>query len=179
VIWQCNHKYDGDTPCRTPHLDENTIKAHFVTAVNTLLADTDEILENFKLMRTTVFDTTVLEKGLAELQNEIEVVSGLIEQAISENARFTLDQDKYQESYNGLVARFEQAKARHEAVTEEIKDKGFRLSRMKAFLNTLRKQDGLLTEFDEKLWRSLLDYMTVYGKDKMRFLFKDGTEIQI
>ena len=74
--------------------------------------------------------------------------------------------------------RFDLAKARHTAVTEEISDKQTRLSTINAFLYTLRKQDNLLTEFDEKLWCSLVDYATVYDKDDVRFTFKDGTEIQ-
>jgi len=47
-----------------------------------------------------------------------------------------------------------------------------------AFLYTLRKQENLLTEFDEKLWCSLVDYATVYDKDDVRFTFKNGTEIK-
>ncbi|MDD2235136.1 MAG: RNA polymerase subunit sigma-70 [Desulfitobacteriaceae bacterium] len=53
-----------------------------------------------------------------------------------------------------------------------------RLSTINAFLYTLRKQENLLTEFDEKLWCSLVDYATVYDKNDVRFTFKDGTEIQ-
>ena len=38
-------------------------------------------------------------------------------------------------------------------------------------------QDALLTEFDEKLRCSLVDYATVYDKGDVRFTFKDGTDI--
>ncbi len=138
----------------------------------------EEILGNFELVKSTVFDTADLEKEQAELQNELEVVAGMIQQAIGENAHFALDQGEYQERYNGLVDRFDLAKARHTAVTEEITGKQTRLSTINAFLYTLRKQNNLLTEFDEKLWCSLVDYATVYDKDDVRFTFKDGKEIQ-
>ncbi|NLF45492.1 MAG: recombinase family protein, partial [Syntrophomonadaceae bacterium] len=157
---------------------EETIKTLFISAVNKLLADRDEILGNFELIKYTVFDTADLEKEQAELQSEIEVVAGMIQQAISENAHFALDQAEYQARYNELVDRFDLAKARHTAVTEEITDKQTRLSTINAFLYTLSKQDNLLTEFDEKLWCSLVDYATVYDKDDVRFTFKDGTKIQ-
>lgn len=62
--------------------------------------------------------------------------------------------------------------------TPLITDKQTRLSTINAFLYTLRKQENLLTEFDEKLWCSLVDYATVYDKDDVQFTFKDGTEIQ-
>lgn len=178
TIYQCNHKYDDDNHCRTPHLDEEAIKTIFISAVNKLLSDREEILGNFELIKSTVFDTADLEKEQTELQNEIEVVAGMIQQTIGENAHFALDQGEYQERYNGLVDRFDLAKARHTAVTEEITDKQTRLSTINAFLNTLRKQEKLLTEFDEKLWCSLVDYATVYDKDNIRFIFKDSTEIR-
>jgi site-specific DNA recombinase len=178
TVWQCNHKYEDDNRCQTPHLDEETIKILFISAVNKLLSDREEILGNFELIKSTVFDTTDLEKEQAELQNELEVVAGMIQQAIGENAHFALDQGEYQERYNGLVDRFDLAKARHTAVTEEITDKQTRLSTINTFLYTLRKQDNLLTDFDEKLWCSLVDYATVYNKDDVRFTFKNGTEIQ-
>ena len=143
-----------------------------------LLCEREEILGNFELIKSTVFDTADLEKEQAQLQNELEVVAGIIQQAIDENAHFALDQGEYQERYNGLVDRFDLAKARHTAVTEEITDKQTRLSTINTFLYTLRKQDNLLTDFDEKLWCSLVDYATVYNKDDVRLTFKNGTEIQ-
>lgn len=162
TIYQCNRKYDDDNHCRTPHLDEETIKTLFISAVNKLFSDKEEILGNFELIKSTVFDTADLEKKQAELQNEIEVVAGMIQQAIGENAHFALDQGEYQERYN-----------------EEITDKQTRLSTINAFLYTLRRQDNLLTEFDEMLWCSLVDYATVYDKDDVRFTYKDGTVINV
>lgn len=178
TVYQCNRKYDGDNLCRTPHLDKETIKNLFISAVNKLLSDREEILENFEFIKARIFDTADLEKEQAELQNEIEVVAGMIQQAIGENAHFALSQEEYHARYNGLVDRFELAKARHAAVTKEITDKQTRLFTMNAFLDILRRQNNLLTEFDEKLWCSLVDYATVYGKGNVLFTFKDGTEIQ-
>ncbi|NLE26929.1 MAG: hypothetical protein GX625_16620 [Clostridiaceae bacterium] len=57
-------------------------------------------------------------------------------------------------------------------------DKQTRLSTINAFLHALKKQENLLTEFDEKLWCSLVDYATVYDKGDVRFTFKDGSEIK-
>ena len=34
-----------------------------------------------------------------------------------------------------------------------------------------------VTEFHENIWYALLDYVTVYDKEDIRFTFKAGTEI--
>ncbi|WP_244830088.1 recombinase family protein [Acidaminococcus fermentans] len=45
------------------------------------------------------------------------------------------------------------------------------------FIGVLEKQ-GIITEFDENLWVSLLDFITIYSEKDMRITFCDGTEIQ-
>ena len=45
------------------------------------------------------------------------------------------------------------------------------------FIKTIKKQEKMLTEFDEVLWESLLESATIKDKDVIVFRFKDGTEI--
>lgn len=44
-------------------------------------------------------------------------------------------------------------------------------------INTLKKQEKLLTKFDGLVWGSLLESATIKDKDVIVFRFKDGTEI--
>ena len=50
---------------------------------------------------------------------------------------------------------------------------------LSSFAKKLKEQETLLTEFDEGLWGTLVDFMTVYGKDDIGVTFKDGTEIRV
>lgn len=178
MVWQCNRKFNGNWKCQTPHLDEDTIKQYFVTAVNKLLAEKDEIIANFESAKAALYDTESLETKQAELQNEMEVVAEMIQQCIYENARIALDQEEYQKRYNGLVQHFDTAKANLETVTGEIKEKVTRRKSIETFLSDLQRQDGLLSDFDPLLWHSLVDFVTVYSLGDVRFTFKDGTEAQ-
>lgn len=47
------------------------------------------------------------------------------------------------------------------------------------FLNTLTGQQALVTDFDEELWYSTVDFVTVYEDRRMVFTFRDGNEIEI
>ena len=179
MIWQCNHKFSNNEKCKTPHLDEDEIKAHFMEAVNKLITDKDEIVSNFEAIKTTLFNTKSLETEQAELQNEMEVVAGMIQQCINENARIVQDQEEYQKRYDVLVQRFDEAKSKLETVMEQIKDKETRRANIETFITDLQKQDVLLIDFDPLLWHSLVDFITVYGKDNICFTFKDGTVIHV
>ena len=177
TIYRCNHKFNGEEKCQTPHLDEETIKQFFISAVNSLLTDKDEIIANFALIKNGLFGTAALETERAELQSEMAVTAELIQKCIEENARTALDQREYQERYEGLVARFDTAKARFEEVSELVSDKKARGKLVQAFITELDSQDGLVAEFDERLWFNLVDFATVYSENDVRFTFKDGTEI--
>lgn len=51
VIYRCNHKFDGDRKCETPHVTEEEVKAAFVRAMNEVITERDEIITNIKLIR--------------------------------------------------------------------------------------------------------------------------------
>jgi hypothetical protein len=36
-----------------------------------------------------------------------------------------------------------------------------------------------MTEFDERVWGSMVSFMTVYSKDDIRVTFKDDTEVKV
>ena len=177
VIWQCNHKFDGDEKCTTPHLTEDDIKTMFVSAVNQLITQKDAIIAALTVSLDTAFDLTDLKAEQAELESEMAVVSDLIEKCIYENAHVALDQVEYQKRYDGLTARFDAAKARYEALDETIRSKQSRCATIEAFLETLAQAD-LVDKFETSLWCGLVDFVTVYSKDDVRFTFKNGQEIR-
>ena len=179
TVWQCNHKFSGKEKCKTPHLDEETIKDIFIKTTNKLLADKDEIIANFKILESTAFNTDELETKKAELQNELEIVADMIQNIINENAHTALDQGEYQRKYDDFVERFDTTKAELELVTEQIKNKVTRHKNLEIFLEELKNQGDLITEFDPLLWNSLVDYMIVFEKDKIQVTFKNNSKISL
>ena len=177
VIYRCNHKFDGDKKCGTPHLTEEEIKASFVEAFNRLFTEKDELLGDLELIREKLCDNTALEKEKQELANELNVLAGMVEDCIGENARVAQNQEEYQNRYDGLVEKYEKAKARYEEVETVIEARMGKREQLNQFIKDLQARDGVLEEFDEYLWGSMVKYMMVYGKGDIRVTFKDGTEI--
>lgn len=151
VIFQCNNKFKGVDKCKTPHITEDSIKKLFVTAVNKLISNKDEVFENFEVIKHTIFDVTALETEHSEMKDEMSVVARLIQKCVSENAQAKLDQREYKQRYEGLVSRFEVAKARFNEISEHQQKIKVRRERVEAFLCTLKEQDALVTEFDEEI----------------------------
>ena len=47
------------------------------------------------------------------------------------------------------------------------------------FLERLENSAELVTEFDEELWYSTVDMVTVFEDKRMVFTFRDGTQVTI
>ena len=61
VKFQCNNKFKGADKFKTSHITEDDINNLFVAAVNKLISNKDEIIENFEIIKYTIFDDTALE----------------------------------------------------------------------------------------------------------------------
>jgi len=96
---------------------------------------------------------------------------------IAENARIPLEQCDYIRRYDALASKYEALKAEHDPLEAIISDKVSRRESMNQFIATLRQQDGLVREFDENLWGSLVEVVTVHSETDVRFTFRDGTVI--
>ena len=67
---------------------------------------------------------------------------------------------------------------RLEAVGSAITERVAKREKTERFLVEVEKRDGLLTEFNEEDWYSLVEYATVYSREDIRFTFKNGMEIR-
>ena len=80
--------------------------------------------------------------------------------------------------YDAAVIRYEATKAEREKVAADIRQRSIRRREFERFITELEKLPIAVSEFDETLWGSLVDYVTV-GKDKtMMFTLLGGTEMK-
>ena len=103
--------------------------------------------------------------------------SGGREKCIRENARIAQNQEEYQKHYEGLVARYDAAKARFDKVTEAISAKEAQSERLAEFIKRLKAQIEPMAVFDSQLWASMAECVTV-GKG-MTVVFRDGTKVRV
>ena len=74
--------------------------------------------------------------------------------------------------------RYEKAKERYDALTALRQEKLSKAKAIDRFMATVSMRDDLLTEFDNRLWLSLVDYAEVHRDGTLVFHFFDGTEIK-
>lgn len=111
-------------------------------------------------------------------QTAAGVAAELIQKCIGENARIAQKQGEYAKRYDALVEQFETAKARLEEVQAAITEKQAQRKMMENFMDVLSGMPEQVDNFDEAAWYAMVNFVTVYGKDDVRFTFKNGIEIK-
>jgi site-specific DNA recombinase len=177
VIYRCNHKFDKDKKCSTPHISEDEIKAVFVRALNALSKGNEDSIADMMELQKIVSDTAVLEQELETVTIEMNALVEQTQRIVSENAMVALDQARYAKRHNSLVERYEDKKSRYDALTEAIETKKAKSETIGNFITDLRSMEEEYIDFDEALWSNMVDYITVYSKKDIRVTFKGGLEI--
>ena len=78
-ILQCKRKFDkGKGRCQTPHLTEDEVKKMFVKAYNETMKDKTKVIEDTEVVIEMLTNTDEIDRKIALLTSEIEIVSELI-----------------------------------------------------------------------------------------------------
>lgn len=178
VIWRCNEKYKGDEICRSPHLIEEELKDRFLTAFNNLMSNREELLENCRLVISTLCDSSGIEAEITETRRELEVVSELSRKAIHENASSIIDQKVFNERNNAYLERFRIARERIAELETQCSERRAKSLLIKTFMQDIKTRPRVLEEFDEKLWMISIDKVVVINDGCLVFHFKDRSVIQ-
>lgn len=178
TVWRCNEKYKNDKPCSTPHITEDEIKQRFLKAFNILMGDRDEVLSNCRLAQEVLCDCSAIETELAELHREIEVVSELMRKSIYENARFGVNQDEYNQRYQGYIERHRIATERVAELEDMQRNRQNKSLTLERFIREIETRPLVVDEFDESLWLAAIDKVIVHGAGDIQMAFRDGTVIR-
>lgn len=166
IVWRCVSRLEEKgSECTAPTINEETLQAAVVKAINELLANKEPFLSTLQKNIDTIFneesdnDTDELDSKLEELQIE------LLKQAKSKN-----DYDNVADE----IYRLREMKQNSLVENAEREGKRQRIAEMTAFLN---EQSHELEEYDEQLVRRLIEKVTIRD-DRIEVEFKSGVKIE-
>ena len=124
-------------------------------------------------------DCSGIDEKLREIQQEMDVVAGLIDKCVQENATIEQNQDEYDDRYNALTDRYEGLMKKKAALEKERMDKEVKAEMLSGFLFELGEFDLLDMEFSPQRWNAIVDHVTVYHDGRLVFSFHNGSEITV
>lgn len=127
-------------------------------------------------MQSAQTNYTGVDEEIQSLLEEIDVVTELTKRCIAENSQTAQNQAEYKARYNGFVTRCEKAKTRVEELRSIKNARQAQADAIGAFMFEVQEL-VTLSEFDEKLWLTVIDTVTVYADGRMTLKFQGDTEI--
>ena len=178
VIWQCNHKFQNGEKCSTPHLREEVIKEKFVQAFNSVSTNKEDFLDSCRQIRDMLSDCTAADRKIDVLQDKKEELTAVMQDFIKENASKAQNQEVYNQKYSQYE---EQMLETEKSIHRLQAQKSEQLSRKELLDNMIHEfevADSVLKTFDEKLWRLMIENVTVSTDGTLTFLFRNGLKTE-
>ena len=144
-----------------------------------MLGNRDEIIEAYEEVIAALTDTADLDAEQETLENESEVVLGLIQKIISENAQTAMDQEEYNRRYNELADHYEKLKKKLEALEQERDDREYKSTVLSGFLFEMMEFEYLDAEFTDARCIAMLDHVSIYADGRMVYSFLNGSDITV
>ena len=176
VIFQCNDKYKNKG-CKTHFVTEGSIKEGFVKAINKIFDNRDEYIANLEFAVQRISDCDVLQKRKEELNTIMDSCMEQISVGIESNSSVLQDQGLFEQMQENITKTYEDARNELASIDEKIAKRRKEVRKLKSVIKELRGVNGEISHFDDELWTSLIEYATVDEKGKIKYRFKDGSEI--
>lgn len=178
IIYRCNAKYEG-TKCKTPAVDEERLMELFVEAINAVIEDKDDIIENLKLMLEMKLDdegfANALRKAALELQSAEDRYREIIEKQKSAPVEF----EEYEKLIKEAGKIYDESKERYELLIEKNRTRTRDVYEIEKFIDGMMEMDGVIDEYDGDLMMRTVSQIKVFEDKSIAFEFVCGTEIQL
>jgi DNA invertase Pin-like site-specific DNA recombinase len=177
VVWQCNHKFQGEHKCRTPHLYEDDIKKAFISVVEEVLGNRERIIPCLEMMLREVLSPEKIAQKIQKSKNKLELLEREIKACVAENARKPLNQEEYQERYIPLAEEYESKQQELAALEIDLDDLLRRREIIGKYLSTIEGATIADRAFDVGLWGPMVDKAIVCFTGCIEFVLHDGRRV--
>lgn len=105
------------------------------------------------------------------------LLSELMQAHIKKNATVAQSQEAYALEVGRIEERYNAALEHHNALEAEREKRLRKSKELQSFITMLKKQPLVVSEWDERLWVTLLDTATIQRDGRIVFRFKSGKTI--
>lgn len=178
-VWQCNHKFDNESHCSTPNLNENEIKNAFAIAFNRILDDKAEHLARLEKLQKELSDTSSLDEQLKAATSEHARLLAELRRYMEENTRQIQDQTEYNRRFSEMDTACQKQEEIIAQFKKQLIDQQTRKEQAERFLYILTECCNPIREFDTDFWSSMIENVTVSQDKTLSFRFYDGAVIDV
>ena len=124
-------------------------------------------------------DSASLDKHIENLLVRADELTAVMQGFIRENAEHEQDQDLYNKKYAEYEEQMNAVEADLQHLRQKKADQIARKELQDGMIREIEENDLTVTEFDEKLWRLMVESVEVDETGKLVFTLRNGMEIEV
>lgn len=142
------------------------------------MCDKKQVIEDTLAIIEMLACTDDLDVEIAEHQAKMEEISNAVASMVRENARTVQDQIEFSNKYESLTKQYEEQKNSLNKAAKEKAYKTGKVTKMRAYLETMKKADHYLEEWSEDAWILMVETATVNRDKTITFKFVNGQTVK-
>src|SRR5665647_121711 len=167
VVWRCvNRLEEKGSDCPSQTIAEEVLQTGVTIAINQIIAGRDGFItilsKNIETVLGAEFDMDT---------DDIDVKFGILQDEIMQLA-------SSKSGYDNLAAEIHRLRSIKQETQEHNAQRQTKRQRISEMTEFLTMQSGIITEYDDKLTRQLVEKITVF-EGKLQVDFKSGVEIEV
>ena len=143
------------------------------------MADKAGVIADCRALQHMLTDTTAMEQEIADLSKQLGDSTEELRQHVEGNMRSAMSQEQFWKRYNMLEERCNLLSDRLAQLQTSIKERKQRADVIGGFMFEIKERDGIIDEFDEELWITLLESVTITREGKWQFKFKNERVVEV
>ena len=161
IVYRCNAKYNKEEKCKTPSIDEERLKTIFVEAINTLLNNKGDILENInmllKIKNPNVSFADKIRQTVVELEKAEQEYRNLIDRQKTNPLPF----DEYETLIKECGKHYDDAREVYNSLIDNYHQHEKEMTRLEEFIRKFESFDGVVKSYDYDLMKRTVENMVV------------------
>lgn len=177
-VYRCNEKYVGEK-CDSPTVDESRLKDLFVEAINILIKDKNEILENLEILLQMKKNEEDYEKRLKEAAVNLDRAENNYREFLDQQKGASVDIKQYEEIMKIVSNEYEEAREVYDTLVDEERNRLRDVFDLENFIDKFKSLDGCVFDYNTDLMKKTVDMITVFKDKRVVFKFMGDREVEV
>ena len=126
-----------------------------------------------------ISDTAALDKQINTLQIRADELTAVMQAFIKDNAENAQDQKLYRQRFAEYEKQMNDVESNLQSLQHKKAERLSRKELLLGMISELEKTDMMIHEFDEKLWRLMVEKVVVGVDGELKFTLRNGMEIEV
>lgn len=177
-VWICKERDDnGPKACSMPAVHEEKLKKAFVRAINKAISDKEVFTQKLVKNVEKVIQKAQENLSIDEIQKRLKELQQELMKLVRINVNTGLDAEVYDGEYARIAKEIESLREKKQRIQEAKLDNTIRKNRAEKIADIINKRE-VIKEFDEELFRNVIERITILSIAEVEFKFKSGLKVK-